>query len=156
MRWQAALFWGALSVTVLREPAMALRNSARGTITMFDDTEIVVTFGDRDQTGADQTVRSGFCHLHWGVLSLGPDGSAIWKFEVSSLTGTDRWQGQFVLYDKEDKVLGTVPSVGTFDVEVKEVRPRRMEIIMPLHFDAAVFERIGSAKMSMQCEPRGT
>jgi hypothetical protein len=104
---------------------MALRDSARGTINMFDDTEIVITFGDRDQTRTDQAVMSGFCQLHWGVLSLGPDGSAIWKSEVSSLTATDRWRGQFVLYDKEDNVLGTVPNSGTFDVEVREVRPRR-------------------------------
>ena len=109
---------GVLSAAVLCEPAMALRDSARGTVTMFDDKEIVVTFGEHDQSRTDRAVMSGFCQLHWGVLSLGPDGSAIWKFQVSSLTPTDRRQDQFVLYDKEDDVLGTVPNSGTFDVEV--------------------------------------
>ena len=65
MRWQAALFWGALSVTVLCEPAMALRNSARGTIAIFDDTEIVVTFGDRDQNRTDR------CDVRFLPVALG-------------------------------------------------------------------------------------
>ena len=156
MRAMAALLFGAVWAAVLCGPAIALRDSAQGTVTMVDDTEIVVTFGERDQNRTDGAVMSGFCQLHWGVISLGHDGSAIWKFEVSSLNDTDRWRGQFVLYDKEENVLGTLPNSGTFDVEVRAVRPRRMEIIMPLRFDPAVYERIGSAKMAMQCEPRGT
>ena len=156
MRAMAALLFGAVWAAVLCGPAIALRNSAQGTVTMVDDTEIVITFGERDQNRTDGAVMSGFCQLHWGVLSLGHDGSAIWKSEVSSLNDTDRWWGLFVLYDKEDNVLGTVPNSGMFDVEVKEVRPRRMEIIMPLRFDPDFFARIVSAKMSMQCEPRAT
>jgi hypothetical protein len=33
------VFWGALSAAVLFDPAMALRDSARGTVTESDDTE---------------------------------------------------------------------------------------------------------------------
>ena len=36
-----------------------------------DDTEIVVTFNERDQSRTSRAVMSGFCQLHWGVLSLG-------------------------------------------------------------------------------------
>jgi hypothetical protein len=132
-----------------------LPDSAHGTVSRSDDAEIVVAFGEHSESRTDRVVMSGLCHLHWGALSLGADGSALWKSEVSSLATADRWQGQFVLYDKENKVLGTVPSAGTFDVEVKETRPRRMEIIMPLHFDPTVFKRIESVKMSMQCRPKG-
>jgi hypothetical protein len=145
---------GALAALALCDPAMALRDAARGTVTKSDDTEIVVAFGEHDQSRMDRAVMSGLCQLHWGVLSFGPDGSAIWNFEVSSLTATDRWQGQFVLHDKEDNVLGTIPNLGTFDVEVREVRQRRMEIVMPLQFDPAAFKRIGSVKMSMECGPK--
>jgi hypothetical protein len=138
----------------LCDPAMALRDSTQGLVTKSDDAEIVVAFGEHDPRRTDAVVMSGFCQLHWGVLSLGPDGSAIWKFAVSSLNGADRWQGQFVLHDKEDNVLGTVPNSGTFDIEVREVRPRRMEIVMPLRFNPAVFKRIGAVKMSTECRPK--
>ena len=153
MRILIAVSFLALAGAAVCEPAMVLRDAAHGTVTTSSESEIVVAFGEHDQNLTNRIVTSGFCQLHWGVLSLGPDGSAIWKFEVSSLTATDRWQGQFVLYDKEDKVLGTVPTARTFDVAVREARPRRMEIIMPLHFDRAIFKRIGSVKMSMECGP---
>jgi len=61
-----------------------------------------------------------------------------------------------VLLDKEENVLRTLPHVGTFDVEVREVRPRRLEIVIPLHFDPAVFKRISTVKMLMECRPTGT
>jgi hypothetical protein len=41
-------------------------------------------------------------------------------------------------------------------VEVREVRPRRLEIVIPLHFDPAVFKRISTVKMLMECRPTGT
>ena len=153
MRCAGTVLLAAL-VMALCDPAMALRDSVQGLVTKSDDAEIVVAFGEHDQSRTDGIVISGFCQLHWGVLSLGSDGSAIWKFEVSSLNDTDRWEGQFVLHDKEDNVLGTVPNSGTFDIQVREVRPRRMEIIIPLRFDPADFTRIGSVKMSIECRPK--
>ncbi len=149
-----AIVIGALIALSLSEPAMALRDSAQGTVSQSDDTEIVVAFGEHPESRTDRAVMSGFCHLHSGLLSLGNDGSAIWKSEVSSLTGIERWHGRFVLLDKEENVLGTVPHAGTFDVEVREVRPRRLEIIVPLLFDPAVFKRISTVKMRMECRPK--
>ena len=97
---------------------------------------------------------SGFCQLHWGVLSLGSDGSAIWKSEVSSLTATDRWRGQFVLYDNEDNVLGTVPSSGTFDVEVKSsaATPYGNYYAAPLRRRRLRADRIGQNVDAMRAE----
>ena len=147
---------GGLAVLSLASSAMALKDSAHGTISKADGTEIVVAFGQHPESRRDRDVMSGFCQLHSGLLSLGNDGSAIWKSEVSSLTGTEKWYGQFVLLDKEENVLGALPHVGTFDVEVREVRPRRLEIVIPLHFDPAVFNRISTVKMSMECRPTET
>jgi len=147
---------GALAALSLASSAVALRDSALGTISKADGTEIVVAFGEHPESRRDRYVMSGFCQLHSGLLSLGNDGSAIWKSEVSSLTGTEKWHGQFLLLDKEENVLGTLPHLGTFDVEVREVRPRRLEIILPLRFDPAVFKRISAVKMSMECRPTQT
>ena len=145
---------GALAALSLSSSAMALRDTARGTISKADGTEIVVVFGEHPDSRTDRAVMSGFCQLHSGMLSLGNDGSAIWISEVSSLTGTEKWRGRFVLLDKEENALGTVPDAGTFEVEVRELRPRRLEIVVPLHFDPGVFKRISAVKMSMECRPK--
>jgi hypothetical protein len=127
-----------------------------GTVSRSNDAEIVVAFGERADSRADRAVTSGFCQLHWGLLSLGSDGTALWKSELSSLTASDRWQGRFELRDKEATLIGTVPRAGTFDVDVREVRPRRLEMIIPLYFERDLFKNIHSVRMLMECRPKET
>ena len=151
MRILVAVSFLALASAAVCEPAMALRDAAHGTVTTSSEFEIVVAFGGHDQNPTDRIVTSGFCQLHWGVLSLGHDGSAVLKLEASSLTATDRWQGQFMLHDKESAALGTIPSSGPFVIEVNEMRPQRTGIVIPLHFDPDLFKRISSVRMAMEC-----
>jgi hypothetical protein len=110
-----------------------------------------VAFGEHEGNVTDRTVTSGSCKLHWGVLSLGPDGSALLKFEVSSLSASDKWRGQFLLRDNENNELGGVPRSGTFEVEIKELLPKRVGIVIPMSFEAKLFKRIASARMTMEC-----
>ena len=132
-------------------PAGALRDTAHGTVTKSDDSEIIVAFGEHEGNVTERTVTSGSCKLHWGVLSLGPDGSALLKLEVSSLSASDKWRGQFLLRDKEDNELGNVPSSGTFEVEIKELLPKGVGLVIPMNFEASLFKSISSARMIMEC-----
>ena len=132
----------------LGAPAMALRDSAQGTLVKSDITEVVVRFGDEK---TDKRVSSGLCTMHRGVLTLWPDGYALFDAEVSSPDTTNTWRGQFVLLDKEVQVLTTLPTSGAFMIEIKGLSPRRVSMLVPMSFSPEVFRRIGSVKMAMEC-----
>jgi len=70
---------GALVALSLASSAVALRDSAHGTISKADDTEIVVAFGEHPESRRDRDVMSGFCQLHSGLLSLGNEAARTGK-----------------------------------------------------------------------------
>src|SRR5688572_23783325 len=132
-------------------PAMALRDNAPGTITKSDDTEMVVVFGAREKNALDRSVMSGLCRMNFGVLRVGQDGDAIFKSEISSVNPADKWQGQFSLLDKDGQVMGTLPSVGTFTIAIRELSPRTVTTAIPLKFSPELFKKIHSIIMTMEC-----
>jgi hypothetical protein len=133
----------------LGAPAMALRDSAQGTIVKSDPTEVVVRFGDEKNT--DKKLSSGLCTMHRGVLTVRPDGYALFDAEVSSPDTTSTWRGDFVILDKEAQVLTTLPTSGAFTIEIKGLSPRKVSMLIPMSFSPDVFRRIDSVKMAMEC-----
>ena len=132
-------------------PAFGLRDTTQARITTSDGSRMVAVFGTHEGNPDGMPAESGHCTMHWGVLSLANDGSALLQTDVSSLDTSAKWQGRLLLLDQEGKTVGTLPASGTFTIEIRELRPRRVTMTIPMTFSPESFAKIRSVRMNMEC-----
>ena len=132
----SCVFLAALCV-----PASGLIETVDGKLTRSGDLEIVAAFGERV---------SGLCKMRMGMITLKSDGTGLVEAEVMSPDPSNKWRGQFILVDKEEKTLGTVPAAGHFTIEIKEIQPRSVAVIMPIAYDASLLKSVSAVKMEME------
>ena len=124
-------------------PASGAKETVDGKLTRPGDVEIIAAFGERV---------SGLCKMRMGTITLESDGTALVEVEIVSPDPSSRWRGQFILIDKDQKTLSTIPAAGGFTIEIKEIQPRSVAVVMPITYDATLLKSVSAVKMEMECD----